>query len=113
MSNPIQQWIDRPVVVVFAAAQDDPDYLTMIDRIYHHRRALEERGVLVITVSGMRVTIDGESTTAFTPSELRRMLEVQSHGFALIVLGDDGSERTRRFEPLTMEELLSSLGDRD
>jgi len=69
----------------------------------------EENGVVVITVSGMRVAINGESTTALTPSEVRRILELQSYGFAMVLLGDDGSERTRRFDPAELQELMDTL----
>lgn len=78
-------------------------------RINEWADTLRERSVLVIAVVGMQVTIDGRSTDSFTPSELRRMLEIQSHGFAVVLLGDDGSERTRRFESIHIEELLAQL----
>jgi hypothetical protein len=105
------EWIDRPVLVMFSSSSDDEDYQTMLNRLHHQRGELDRRRVMVITVAGMRVAINGESTTAFTPSELRRMLELQSHGFALILLGDDGSERLRRFEPMTVDELLKVLNE--
>jgi hypothetical protein len=83
----------------------------MLSRIHHQHGELDRRRVMVISVAGMRVAINGEPTSSFTPSELRRMLELQSHGFALILLGDDGSERLRRFEPISVDELLNVLNE--
>jgi hypothetical protein len=111
VSSLTAQWINRPVLVMFSSSSEDEEYQTMLNRIHHRHGDLDRQRVLVITVAGMRVAIDGESTTAFTPSELRRMLELQSHGFALVLLGDDGSERLRRFEPITIDELLRVLNE--
>ncbi len=109
VSSPSSQWINRPVLVVFSSSEDDPDLRTMRSQLSAWAETIRERGVLVISVVGMSVSIDGESTESFTPSELRRMLEIQTHGFALVLLGDEGSERTRRFESTDMQDLLAQL----
>lgn len=84
-------WQKRPIVV-FADTAEDPNFIRQLDLLKARRADLEERDVIVLT-----------DTNPSEASALRRKL--RPRGFALVLVGKDGSVKLRKPKPWSVREL--------
>lgn len=89
------RWEKRPLVV-FADTPDDPRFDEQMEMIKADLSALRSRDVIVIT-----------DTDPAAQTDVRR--ELRPRGFALVLLGKDGSINLRKPTPWAMRELTRSI----
>ncbi len=88
-------WIKRPIVV-FADSPADPRYVEQINLLSDRIEALRLRDVIVLT-----------DTDPSARSDLRR--ELRPRGFALVVIGKDGTIITRKPLPWDVREISRAI----
>ncbi len=88
-------WIKRPIVV-FADSAADPRYVEQINLLSDRIEALRIRDVIVLT-----------DTDPSARSDLRR--ELRPRGFALVVIGKDGTIITRKPLPWNVREISRAI----
>ncbi len=88
------------LLVVFAKDENDAQLKQQHTLIRDHEKAMSERDVRLFTVLG-----DAAPAAGGSPEDWRRTLEVDGDGFAAVLIGKDGTEKTRWDAPVSWTEL--------
>ena len=85
----------RPVIVL-SDSRDDPRVATQISKLDHTKPALDERDIKVLR-------------EAKTGSALRKTLGVAERGFAVVLVGKDGSVKKVWHEPVEPKTIFTLI----
>lgn len=88
-------WKNRPVVVL-APTPDDPLVADQASRLSSHGAGLAERDMVVITVAGSEVRIDGKPAAGMDAEAVRTRFGVTRDERAVLLIGKDGGVKLRR-----------------
>ena len=89
------KWKTRPVFVL-SDSRDDPRVAAQISALDHSRRALDDRNIKVVR-------------EARPGSALRKRLGVAERGFAVVLVGKDGSVKDVWHDPVDPKRLFNLI----
>ena len=107
-------WGNRPLLL-FAISADDPDYRKQKADLDAHAAGVTERDIVLIECLGTR------NGHVLEPGEPRQMLQVEDveelrlrfgvdlNGFALILIGKDGTEKRREAKAVAVDALFEQI----
>ena len=85
------------VLLVFAPAEQDPNFERQIEIARQHDTEMKERDLVVLTVVG-----------AAHP-DLRKRFKVSTGDFTVVLVGKDGGEKLRSHQPWSAEQLERTI----
>lgn len=101
-------WKNRVVVVVA-----DSDHRSVASRQWRMlsgaREALLEREMVVVSIMGDLVEVDGIATDGIDATALRRLVGAWEIEFAVLLIGKDGGVKLRSDEPVAAERLFALI----
>ncbi len=103
------RWSNRPLLI-FAPSDDDPRLARQRRPLADRAKGVAERDMVLIEVTGDRVTQDGRQVGGpETIAELREEYGVGGEDFRVILVGKDGTAKLRREAPVTADELFERI----
>jgi hypothetical protein len=102
---PLEPYLwNRRLLIIFAPSLDDPGLLGQRERNAHAIEGLQARDMVVFAVIGDdHVNAELNDAPAGGAAEIRRRFEVHEDGFAVVLVGKDGTEKFRSAEPIEPE----------
>lgn len=101
------QW-EKRVLVIFADTRL-PAYCEQIRHLKSALAGLDERDLVVLTVSGDSVeTVFGEAPH-INATSIRRSLGADGSAFEVVLVGKDGAAKLRRTLPISVAELFATI----
>ena len=73
------------------------------------RGGLIERDMVVVSVVGDRVRVDGRGTDRIGADDLRRAVDTSTAAFSVLLIGKDGGVKLRSAEPVGAERLFALI----
>ncbi len=92
------------VLLVFAASDQDPAYLTQKKLWKSEKAGFDDRQLVVLPVFA-----EGRSGDTDPPGELAKRFGVETGKFAVILIGKDGHDAYRTGEPVKAEALYERI----
>lgn len=103
------RWANRPLLI-FAPSDDDPRLVRQRRPLADRAKGVAERDMVLIEVTGNRVTQDGRQVGGpKTIAELRQQYDVSAEDFWVILVGKDGTAKLRRETPVGADELFERI----
>ena len=104
------------VLLLFAPQSQDPNFQHQFSELSAHPAELSSRDLVVIPVltewkatdQNFRQTVE-PFTAPDIQSSLRRRFHVDPARFTVILVGKDGGEKLRRHNPVTMDQLTTTI----
>ena len=101
------RWKKRPLLL-FSPSGTSPAYIRQKEALQANAEGLTERDMVVIELVGQdKVYVDGALQRRRQSVALRKKFQVPAGAFAMILVGKDGTEKSRDAQPVSMEELFS------
>lgn len=101
-------WKNR-VVVVFVDCHDSPIARRQQQMLSESRGGLIERDMVVVSVVGDRVQVDGRLTDRIEAGDLRHAVDASSTEFGVLLIGKDGGVKLQSDEPVAAERLFALI----
>lgn len=103
------KWKKRPLLL-FSPSEDSPAYLRQKENIQADAQGLRERDMVVIELVGQdKVYIDGVLQRRRQSRALRERFQVPPESFAVLLVGKDGTEKSRNTNPVELEEIFGRI----
>jgi hypothetical protein len=103
------KWKKRPLLL-FSPSASNADYVRQKEILQAHTAGLAERDMMVIELVGQdKVYINGAQQKRQQSLALRKKFEVPAESFAAILVGKDGTEKSRYPEAVRMEEVFGLI----
>ena len=103
---PDKRW-QRRLLVVAAPSADHPDLARM--RTEAGTDAFAARDLDLVELLGSEVRVDGEVVTSPDAAALRRAYDIDDRGFAVRLVGKDGTVKLARGEAVPMAEIYAVI----
>jgi hypothetical protein len=101
------KWKKRPLLL-FSPSETSPEYIRQKEALQASAEGLAERGMVVIELVGQdKVYIDGALQRRRQSVALRKKFQVPAGAFAVILVGKDGTEKSRDAQPVDMGKIFS------
>ena len=105
------KWKKRPLLL-FSPSGTDPDYLRQKENIQADAQGLRERDMVVVELVGPdRVYIDGALQRRRRSRTLRERFQVPPESFAVLLVGKDGTAKSRSAKPVEMRALFGLIDE--
>lgn len=99
----------RPLLI-FAPDANDLRYVEQKSRIKDHADAMTERDMVLLEVLGSGQSLDrGEPLDADQAKALRTRYDLRPADFRIILVGKDGGEKVRWFEPVNADDIFAEV----
>ncbi|GAA4434319.1 DUF4174 domain-containing protein [Pontibacter saemangeumensis] len=103
------KWKKRPLLL-FAPSEDSPAYIRQKEMVKADAQAIEERDMVVIELVGPdKVYIGGTLQRRQRGEALRKRFRVSPDSFAVLLIGKDGTEKSRNTAPVALEEIFGRI----
>lgn len=103
------KWKKRPLLL-FSPSADNPAYLRQKDSVQAAAQGLRERDMVVVELVGQdKVYIDGALQRRRQSRALRERFQVPPESFAVLLVGKDGTEKSRNTAPVGLEEIFNRI----
>ena len=102
------RWNHR-VVIVLAGSHDHALAARQQRALADEREGLIERDMVVVSVVGDLVQVDGVGTDRIGAADLRRVIDAATAAFGVVLVGKDGGVKLRADEPVAAERLFALI----
>jgi len=103
------KWKKRPLLI-FTPSERNPDYVRQKETVQASVQGIAEREMVVIELVGQdKVYINGVLQRHQQSQALRKLFRVQPETFAVLLVGKDGTEKSRNTGPAGMEEIFGRI----
>ena len=103
------KWKKRPLLL-FSPSESNPDYLRQKENIQAEAQGIRERDMVVMELVGPdRVYINGTLQRRRRSQALRERFQVPPKSFVVLLVGKDGTEKSRSTKPVETEELFGRI----
>ena len=103
------KWRKRPLLI-FSPSQDNPNYIRQKETVKASAQGIKNREMVVVELVGQnKVYIDGVLQRHQQSQTLRKRFEVQPDSFAVLLIGKDGTEKSRNTAPVGMDEIFGRI----
>lgn len=98
------------VLLIFASSDRLPDFRHQVALLANHSADLEQRDLVVISVTSPTSRTDTDTSqppiaSATDLLALRHRFHVAADQFTVILIGKDGGEKLRKNDPITLDKL--------
>ena len=103
------KWKKRPLLL-FSPSEDNLAYMRQKESVQAAAQGIRERDMVVVELVGQdKVYIDGVLQRRRQGQALRERFQVPPESFAVLLVGKDGTEKSRNTTPVGMEEIFSRI----
>lgn len=96
-------------LLLFAPSADDDRLARMERALERHATAVSDRDLQVHRAAGDAATGPAGRAPHDDPATLRDAWDVPADAFCLILVGKDGGEKLRRYEPVDLSEIFALI----